>query len=181
MKNMTLFLTLICFVHVCVAQNNRFYIGTYFSWEPEFGHYKSDGTRYTIWKNTYNLNGGYQFSKRWKVGGEVMLIDVKGDYAPTPFFLGGIHTDYDFIHTPKFNFALRGGMSIGNLNHIDQKEPEKGLSINAVLGLTFEHELYKKLWFMVGAYRHYPIYQNHNKYSFLNAFIGFRYWLGKHS
>lgn len=158
--------------------NGNLFIGANFSYVPDYDQNKN-GVRYTMRKYYYNINIGYQFAKRWKTGLEMMVADVRGENVPTPFYLTGLHVDFDVLQSEFINIYFRGGLSISNLSFAGDEEPTKRFVVNRIIGAAVEFKATKRFWINMGYYNHFPLNNIQYKYGLANPFLGFRFRFNK--
>ncbi len=159
--------------------NKNMFVGGFFSYVLDNKQLHTNGESYVQREYYYNINVGYQFTKRWKTGMELMLADIHGDNVPTPFYLTGLHVDFDVLQSEFINIYFRGGLSISNLSFAGDEEPTKRFVTNRVIGAAIEFKATKRFWINMGYYNHFPLNNIKYKYGLANPFLGFRFRFNK--
>ncbi len=179
MKKMLFFFFCWISFYAAFSQNNQkgdLYVGAYYSWINNYEEFmRPDGSLYNVRYIHCNFNMGYQFAKRWKAGMEIMLNNVKGEYAPPFYYTAGLHCDFDVLHSNRFNIFFRGGLSVSNLSNAGEGEPTQRTVLNRIIGISFEYRFLKNAWFNLGYYNHFPLNNIPYKWGVANPFLGFRY------
>ena len=161
------------------SEKGNMFIGGFFTYVPDNEQFRSNGDRYVQREYYYNINVGYQFAKRWKTGLEMMVADVRGENVPTPFYLTGLHVDFDVLQSEFINIYFRGGLSISNLSFAGDEEPTKRFVVNRIIGAAVEFKATKRFWINMGYYNHFPLNNIQYKYGLANPFLGFRFRFNK--
>lgn len=155
------------------------YIGGFFTFLSDAETLSALNDEFTLYSYFFNTNLAYQLSNRWRLGMELMIIQLQGGDATDQFYLTGLSTDYALLRADKFAWYLRGGVSLSNLSYAGDVAPTTRFVINRIIGTSFEFELAKRFWLTVGYYNHFPLNNIRFKYGLVNPHIGFKFRFNK--
>ena len=155
------------------------YIGGYFTYLSDPVRLSAQSDEFTMHNYFFNTNLAYQLSNRWRLGMELMVIQLQGGDANDQFYLTGLSTDYALVRADKFAWYLRGGVSLSNLSYTDDVAPSNRFVINRIIGTSFEFELAKQFWLTAGYYNHFPLNNIRLKSGLVNPHIGFKFRFNK--